>query len=180
MTNDGPDADVWSTFCDTAGRIVWATVSTVGAGGVPRSRVLHPLWSDTGQTCQGWVLTRATPLKLDHVARHPYVSVSYWHPDHSTATAECRAAWGSALDVDRAWQRALDLPAPYGYDPSAIWPQGPGGGGSADCAVLVLTPWLIRAASADQLRCGQPATWISADRPAASHRDGAVGHRVPA
>src|SRR5690606_24693458 len=76
-------------FVAMAHRIVWATVATVDEAGRPRSRILHPMWEWDGESLVGWIATGPTPVKRAHLDHSPYVSVTYWAPDHDTATAEC-------------------------------------------------------------------------------------------
>src|SRR5262245_38491430 len=78
-------------FVEMAHRIVWCTAATVGPDGKPRTRILHPIWEFDGERLTGWIATGPTPLKRAHLAAHPYVSVTYWSPDHDTCTAECDA-----------------------------------------------------------------------------------------
>ena len=147
-----------TAFCELAARVVWAQVATVDAHGRPWTRVLHPLWRLDPSGLTGLVLTRPTRLKRYHLAAHPHVAVGYWHPDHSSATANCCAAWGDQADVAEAWDTARHLPAPYGYDPAVIWPGGPG---AADCAVLVLTAWRLSAATGEQAATGGGVRWTA-------------------
>ncbi|MGV0836623.1 pyridoxamine 5'-phosphate oxidase family protein [Mycolicibacterium thermoresistibile] len=115
-------------FVEMAHAIVWATVATVGADGVPRTRILHPLWQWDGQRLTGWIATLPTPLKRDHIAAHPVASVSYWAPSHDTCSAECAVDW-IYDDAGRAavWELFENAPAPVGYDPAIIeqWRGGP-------------------------------------------------------
>src|SRR4029450_13588351 len=80
-------------FVDMAHRIVWATVATVDRQGRPRGRVLEPYWQWDGAALTGLVATAPTALKRAHLAHSPFVSVTYWTPDHDTCTAECHATW---------------------------------------------------------------------------------------
>jgi hypothetical protein len=72
------------------------------------------------------------------------MSVTYWHPDQDTCTAEC----GAELLYDdetrrRIWDLFATAPAPVGYDPAIIpvWADGPL---SDAFAVLRLVPWRLR------------------------------------
>ena len=132
-----------AAFLDMAHRIVWASVASVDRLGRPRSRILHPIWTWDGQALTGWIATRPTPLKHAHLQRSPYVSCSYWSPDHDTCVAECRA---ELLEDDatrtQVWQLFKEAPDPVGYDPSIVpgW-QTPT---SPEFAVLHLQPWRLR------------------------------------
>ena len=135
--------DVLDQFIDIAHGIAWCTVATVDRRSRPRSRILHPAWArrDDGGLC-GWVATTRTPAKVAHLAHAPYVSCSYWHPAHDTAQAECAAHWVADADERAAvWERFRTAPPPLGYDPAAIWPQGPHGD---DFAVIRMEAWRVR------------------------------------
>lgn len=153
------DQPVLDEFVDIAHRIVWCSIATVDGKGRPRSRVLHPLWEwrDDGRII-GWVTTRTTPLKVAHLAGNPWVSCSYWSPDHDTAVAECHAAWESNLqEAQRVWELFQTTAAPLGHDPSTIWPEGPA---SSDAGLLRLEPWLLVTRRLSAMVAGQrPRTW---------------------
>ena len=134
--------DTAPVFVELAHRIVWATAATVDAQGRPWTRVLHPIWEWDGERLTGWVATSPTPTKRAHLAAHPYVSVTYWHPSQDTASAHCRAS----LHTDDAtrtwlWERFATTPEPLGYDPSIIGWEGPT---SPAFAALRLEPWRLR------------------------------------
>lgn len=131
-------------FIGMAHSIVWASVATADADGRPRSRILHPIWRWDGTDLLGWVATVPTALKREHLAAHPYMSVSYWTPGHDTCNAECLVEW--YLDDEtrtEVWNAFATAPAPLGYDPAIIpmWRSGPT---SADFAALRLTPYRLR------------------------------------
>ena len=130
-------------FMEMAHRIVWATVGTTDPAGRPRTRVLHPIWSWDGEALTGLVATDPTSAKRAHLDAHPFASVTYWHPDHDTCTADCATEW--ALDLESRqmlWDLFSSAPAPVGYDPAMIpgWdtPASPRFG------VLVLRPWRLK------------------------------------
>ena len=55
------------------------------------------------------------------VGSSPVVSLTYWHPDQDTCTADCTAEWQTSEDsLTQAWQRFSQAPAPLGYDPSNV------------------------------------------------------------
>lgn len=131
-------------FVEMAHRIVWSTVATVDPDGRPRGRILHPFWQWDGSKLVGWIATGPTPTKVANLEHSPFVSVTYWQPNHDTCTAECRATW--AFDDEtrtRVWQMFVDAPAPVGYDP-AIVPPWAGGPTSPAFAALRLDPWRLR------------------------------------
>lgn len=138
-------AEVAPAFVEMAHRIVWASVASVDEAGRPRSRVLHPYWTWDGATLEGWVGTGPTPLKVAHLERNPFVSVSYWTPTHDTCVAECRA---ELLYDDetrtRVWNLFKGTPEPLGYDPAGIGVPGWETPMSPAFAVLRLRPWRLR------------------------------------
>ena len=129
--------DIAADFNERVSRIVWATVTTVDRKGRPRSRLLHPLWDGT----TGYIMTGPTSHKATHLARNPYVSVSYWDPKHDTVFAECKSEWVSdPAEKQRVWDLFKSTPEPYGYDPAMFWPDGPT---SPAFGAMKLTPWRI-------------------------------------
>jgi hypothetical protein len=135
-------SDIAPAFVEMAHRIVWAPAATVDAEGRPWSRVLHPLWTWDGDALTGIVATSPLSPKRAHLAAHPFVSFTYWSPDHDTCTAQCHAEWDLSPEGRAAGWRALrDAPAPVGYDPSIIpgWdaPDAPA------FAILRLRPWRL-------------------------------------
>jgi hypothetical protein len=144
-------------FVAIAHRVVWCSVATVDRRGRPRSRLMHPVWEPTDDGIRALVTTRPTPLKRAHLAHSPFVSCSYWDPQHDTAVAECHARWLEPAERSDAWERVKGAPAPVGHDPAAIWPGGPD---SPDCAFLELTPWRLAVRTAESLYAGEPPlTW---------------------
>lgn len=150
-------------FVAMAHRIVWATVATVDESGRPRSRILHPMWEWDGESLVGLIATGPTPVKRAHLDHSPYVSVTYWSPDHDTATAECAAEW-VLDDVGHiaGWERFKAAPEPVGYDPGVIapWADGP----TSDAfAILRLDPWRLRVFPGTVLlgQGGEVLTWKS-------------------
>jgi hypothetical protein len=137
-------ASVAPAFVAMAHRIVWATVATVGDDERPRTRILHPFWRWDGTTLSGLVATGPTAIKRAHLAHSPYVSVTYWNPDHDTCTADCTAEW-IVDDAGKAevWRTFVEAPEPVGYDPAIVppWADGPA---SPAFAGLRLTPWRLR------------------------------------
>jgi hypothetical protein len=139
-----PLAETAPAFVELAHRVVWASAATVDPQGRPWTRVLHPIWEWDGERLTGWIATSPTPTKRAHLAAHPYVSLTYWHPSHDTASAHC----GASLHTDDAtrtevWERFATGPEPVGYDPSIIpaWKDGPL---SPGFAALRLEPWRVR------------------------------------
>ena len=132
-------------------KIVWCTVTTVDRKGRPRTRVLHPIWE--GST--GYVVSGRESFKAKHLAANPYVSVSYWSPEHGLVVADCKAEWQDNLEEKRRiWKLFKDTPMPYGYDPEML-------GSKADdpaSGLLVLTPWRIELHTLQEVMTGKAAT----------------------
>jgi len=145
--------DIRDAFSARIERIVWATVTTVDTKGRPRSRLLHPVWD--GPT--GWIATGRHSFKAKHLERNPYVSVSYWDPQHEQVYADCRAEWADDLETKRrTWNLFKDTPPPLGYDPAMFWrsPEDP------EFGVLRLEPWRIELYSlADMAAQREPLVW---------------------
>lgn len=138
-----PLDQVAPAFVAMAHRIVWAGAATVDAEGRPWSRVLHPLWSWDGEALTGIVATSPLSPKAGHLAAHPHLSFTYWHPSQDTCTALCDAAWDDSPEGRRAgWDALAGAPEPVGYDPAII--PGWDGPESAGFGILRLRPWRVR------------------------------------
>ena len=130
-------AEIEKDFMARVRRIVWCSVATVDAHGRPRQRILHPIWEGP----VGWIATGRHSHKERHLARTPYVSLSYWDQQHQQIYVDCRAEW----DDDPAtklqiWNLYKSTAPPLGYDPAIIWNGGPDDPGYG---LLKLTPWRI-------------------------------------
>ena len=67
---------------------------------------------------------------------------------------------GAARGQARAWERFSAAPAPMGFDPAPIWPDGPE---SEGFAALRLDPWRVQVRSAAATAAGEPyASWTPA------------------
>ncbi|ADB32983.1 hypothetical protein Kfla_3931 [Kribbella flavida DSM 17836] len=152
---------VENAFITTAHRIVWCTVATVDTRGRPRSRILHPYWEYDGHALTGWIVTRATPLKVNHLASSPYVSCSYWDATQDVAIADCQAEWVDHIPTrHRVWELYRDAPAPLGFDFWSAFPDGPA---AQTPSLLRLTPYRLRVTDLDTLSGRKPAlTWRAA------------------
>lgn len=80
-------SDIEEEFLERIAKTVWCTMATVDRKGRPRSRIIHPIWE--GST--GWILTGRNTLKTKHLEGTPYVSLTYWDPDHKQVYADCKA-----------------------------------------------------------------------------------------
>jgi general stress protein 26 len=149
-------AEIEQDFLAVAGRIVWATVTTVDAEGRPFSRVLHPIWE--GST--GWIATGRQTLKTRHLTANPAVAVAYWDQSHVSIMAQCRAEWCDDAPTKRhVWDLFKHTPPPLGYDPGLFFP---GGVDDAGFGVLKLTPSRIDLWSlAELMERKSPRRWIA-------------------
>jgi general stress protein 26 len=127
-------------------RVIWCTVTTVGADGVPRSRLMHPVWWWDGSP-GALVTARPTPLKVRHLAANPRVTCFYWDPAHDTVAIDATARWLDDAERADAWEAVKAVPSPVGFDPAMIWPDGPA---SPGCAMLRFTADRIVATPAGQ------------------------------
>jgi len=143
-------AEIEQEFNARVNRIAWCTVATVDRKGRPRTRILHPIWEGT----TGWILTNRHSHKEKHLARNPYVSLSYWDPQQQQIYADCRAGW---VDDDgekrRIWEMYKAAPPPLGYDPALIWQGGPE---DPVLGLLKLTPWRIELSALMDAPAGKP------------------------
>ena len=146
-------SDIEKVFNDRVNRMVWCTVATVDGSGRPRSRILHPIWE--GAT--GWIATGRQTLKSKHLAKTPYVSLSYWDPDQEQVYADCKTEWeDDPAEKQRIWDLLNNTPPPMGYDPGLFWKgtDDPGYG------VLKLIPWRVELFSLADMASGkQPTVW---------------------
>ena len=147
-------AEIADEFTRRVRRTIWATVTTVDGHDRPRSRILHPVWEGP----VGWVATGRHTHKARHLERNPFVSVTYWDPDHEQVVVECRATWVDDPDEKaRVWRLISDTPAPVGYDLRPFWPEGPG---SSEYGALRLDPWRLELWSMADLVGGvAPLVW---------------------
>ena len=143
-------SEIEEEFNKRVQRIVWCTAATVDRKGRPRTRILHPIWE--GAT--GWIATGRTSLKEKHLAANPYLSLTYWNPQHQQIYADCRAEWvDDAADKRRIWDLYRNTPPPLGYDPGMIWQAGPD---DPAYGLLKLTPWRLEISSIIDMMAGKP------------------------
>lgn len=143
--------DIAADFQRITSRIVWCSVTTIDRKGRPRSRILHPVWD--GKT--GWIATGRNTLKAKHLAKNPYVSLSYWDNDREQVLVECKATWADDQGTkNTVWDLVKNAPPPVGYDPALFWPNGPT---DPNFGALLLDPWRIEMWSMAELMQGKPA-----------------------
>ena len=135
-------------------RIAWASVATMDRQGRPRTRILHPIWE--GST--GWILTNRHSHKEKHLAGNPYVSVSYWDPQHEQIHIDAKAEWADEMpDKRRIWELYKNTAPPLGYDPALIWN---GGVETEELGLLKLSPWRVELWSIGDMAGGmKPRVW---------------------
>jgi len=151
----GSFAEIEDEFMARVRRIAWCTVATVDAKGRPRTRILHPIWEGT----TGWIATGRHSHKEKHLARTPYVSLSYWDPQHQQIYVDAKAEWDDdAATKQRIWDLYKSTPPPLGYDP-AIIPQWKDGPTSPDFGLLKLTPWRIELFGLADMMAGGGKVW---------------------
>jgi general stress protein 26 len=122
-------------------KIIWCTFTTVNEQNRPRSRMVHPIWHGH----EGWLATGRGSHKAKHIAHNPFVSLTYWDPDHQQVYAECKAIWvDDQASKQRVWDLYRDTPAPLGYDLSRFWPAGIA---DDNFGLLQLIPWRIELSS---------------------------------
>jgi hypothetical protein len=153
------ESDVLVDALSVTRQVVWCAFTTVDACGRPRNRVVHPMWELTVGGLRGWVTTRRSPVKTAHLGANPHVSCAYVGADHDVAYIDCTATWASPAERRHAWQLCRSLPAPAGFDPGTIWPDGPDSPGAE---VLRLDPYRVQVGLAGDLAKGAgPRTWSS-------------------
>jgi general stress protein 26 len=131
-------------------RIVWCTVTTVDRQGRPRSRILHPVWEGT----TGWIATGRQSHKAKHLAGNPFVSLTYWDPQHEQTIIDYKADWqDDQSSKDHLWDLLKTTPEPIGYDPKLFWPSAD----DASFGMLKLTPWRLEVWSLQAMSSGEAA-----------------------
>jgi general stress protein 26 len=124
-------------FIERAHRMVWCDMATVGSGGRPRTRIVHPVWENG----IAWMTSLRVGPKAEDIDRNPYVSLAYVSDPVKPAYAECVASWVEDRDERIAiWARIAVIPEPLGYNAQTMF-------GSYDVpnlTMLRLEPWRIR------------------------------------
>jgi general stress protein 26 len=142
--------EIAEEFQKRVARIAWCSVATIDRKGRPRQRILHPIWEGT----TGWIATGPDSHKAKHLAKNPYVSLSYWDPQHQQVYVDAKAEWVSDMTSKRRiWDLYKNTPPPLGYDPQIIWQ---GGVDDPGYGLLKLTPWRIELYGLGDLATQQP------------------------
>lgn len=146
-------AEIAEEFHARSARIAWATVATVGPGGAPRTRILHPIW----ERHTGWIATDRDSYKMRHLQREPRVSLTYWDPEHDTIHVQAVATIvDDRADKARIWDLFVSTPPPLGYDPILFWK---GGKDDPNYGLLRLDPTRIELTGLRDLATGAPLVW---------------------
>ncbi len=129
-------SEIESEFIERVHTMVWCNVATVDSQGLPRSRILHPIWE--GST--GWIGTHRHSHKSQHLARNPYVSLAYIANVMAPVYIDATAEWVDDMaQKERIWNLFKATPEPLGYDPAVSF----GSVDHANFGLLKLTPWRI-------------------------------------
>jgi general stress protein 26 len=143
-------SEIEKEFTERISRIAWCTMTTVDRNDRLRARIIHPIWEGP----DGWIATGRHSHKAKHLAHCPWVSLSYWDPQHQQVYAECRAEWEDDPAVKkRIWDLYKSTPPPLGYDPQLFWQ---GGVEDPEYGLLKLTPWRIEISAIADMVSGQP------------------------
>lgn len=142
-------SEIEEEFRERVKKIVWCTVTSIDRKNRPRSRILHPIWD--GPT--GYIATGRQSHKAKHFEHNPYVSLTYWDPDHKQIYAECHVGWeDSAEEKTRVWELYKSTPEPLGYDLNMFWPGGPT---DENYGLMKLSPWRIELSALSDLVSGK-------------------------
>ena len=142
-------AELEPEFTRRVSRIVWCSVATIDRAGNPRTRILHPIWEVIDGVPVGYIATGRHSLKEKHIARNPYVSLSYWDQAQEQVYVDAKASWSDAPEErQRIWDLFKNTPPPLGYDPGMIWQGGPL---ADDFGVLHLAPSRVEIWSLEDL-----------------------------
>lgn len=147
-------SEIEQEFSDRVSRIVWCTMTTVDRSDRPRARIIHPIWDGSA----GWIATGRHSFKEKHLAHSPWVSLSYWDPEHQQIHADCRAEWvDESSEKERIWKLYGSTAPPLGYDLHMFWKDGPQ---DPSYGLLKLTPWRIElSALGDMMQGKQARVW---------------------
>ena len=145
-------------FSERVQQTIWCTMATVDRRGRPRSRIVHPMWeTPLHNHAIAFVLSPRNSFKGKHLAAHPHVSLSYWHPKLGPLYVDCRAEWvDDPHEKTRAWDLFRSTPRMYGYDPATFWSGGPT---NPENGVLRLTPWRAEIAARPGDATGPNKVW---------------------
>ncbi len=150
-------SSIEAEFMTRVADIVWCSAATLDRQGRLRSRILHPIWELVSGNPLGWIATGRHTLKTKHLAANPWLSLSYWNPEHKQIYADCKAEWeDDQSEKRRIWELYQSTPAPLGYNLKMIWQ----GLDDPTYGLLKLQPWRIEMSSLQDLTTGAlPRVW---------------------
>jgi general stress protein 26 len=153
-----PLTDIGPAFVEMAHGIGMCVAATAGADGRPRTRVVQPVWTWDGAGLTGWMSTSTEQPKYRHLRERPELSLTYWHPQQDTCSADCHVTLVTD-DAGRAaaWDRFKATPAPAGFDP-AINPEWPSRT-APTFGVLRLEPTWLRVMPGTLMLTGEGEVW---------------------
>lgn len=136
-------ADIKANFLAYISDIAYCTMVTVDAADRPRARVMLPVWEMVDDHPVGWLAVFKTPVKVQHLARNPHTTYSYWSPRQNAVHIDAVSAW---TDDPRVKAHAWDVycaggAAGAGYDPAIYWPGGPS---DPSYHLIRIEPWRIQ------------------------------------
>jgi general stress protein 26 len=115
--------EVAPRFVAMAHGIGMCVTATADDRGHPHTRVMQPVWLWDGSLLTGWVSTHLENPKVDHLQARPSMSLTYWHPNQDSCTADCDVEFVTGeAERSAAWDRFKATPEPAGFDP-AIHPE---------------------------------------------------------
>jgi general stress protein 26 len=76
-------SEIEKEFTERIARIAWCTMTTTDRKNRLRARIIHPIWEGPA----GWIATGRHSHKAKHLAHSPWVSLSYWDPQHQRRSA---------------------------------------------------------------------------------------------
>lgn len=102
-------------FHERVEAMVWCAVATVTPQGLPRTRVLHPIWEGN----VGWIGTSRQSPKAKDIDHQPHVSMAYIKDPFKPVYVDGSVEWMDDIDErKRVWELFRTTPEPYGYDPA--------------------------------------------------------------
>jgi general stress protein 26 len=140
--------DLQAEFIARVSQAVYCSFATVDRRNRPRSRIKHPNWDGP----IGWIISLPASHKAKHLARNPWVSLSYIEEKEKPVYVDGLAEWiDSAEEKRRIWDLHKTTPAPLGFDLELHY-------GTIDhpyYGLLRITPWRIELGSLN----GEPVVW---------------------
>ena len=140
--------ELQAEFTERVTQAVYCTMATVDRRNRPRSRIMHPIWDGS----IGWMISWPASHKAKHLARNPWVSLSYIANKEKPVYVDGLAEWiDSAEEKRRIWDLHRATEPPLGFDPEPHY-------GSIDhpyYGLLRVTSWRIELGNLN----GEPVVW---------------------